>query len=164
MKRQVFLHDGLVIELVGPVVGDDPARPTQAPRLRRSSGSNAVTNPPGLRFQVVLPSGSRSRSTGSRLATTTKSESPERFFFGCFRAPASARSHLCLVFRRPNTEHGQENAALVGVDRIRGDNAPGLARGAVCQRFHVANFAMCQVWSALPILGDAPIAAARPFR
>jgi hypothetical protein len=36
-----------------------------------------VTNPPGLRFHVVVPSGSRSRSTGSRLATTTKSEFPK---------------------------------------------------------------------------------------
>jgi hypothetical protein len=39
-----------------------------------------VTNPPGLRFHVVVPSGSRSMSIGSRLATTTKSESPEPAF------------------------------------------------------------------------------------
>ena len=32
-----------------------PVQPTHAPRLRRSNGSNAVTKPPGLRFQVVVP-------------------------------------------------------------------------------------------------------------
>ena len=42
-----------------------------------NSGSSAVTSPPGLRFHVVVPSGSRSMSIGSRLATTTKSELPE---------------------------------------------------------------------------------------
>ncbi|CQD23746.1 hypothetical protein BN970_06096 [Mycolicibacterium conceptionense] len=54
-----------------------PAQPIHAPRRLRSSGSSAVTNPPGLRFHVVLPSGNRSMSMGSRLATTTKSELPE---------------------------------------------------------------------------------------
>ena len=51
-----------------------PGQPIQAPRRRRSSGSSAVTRPPGLRLYVVVPSGSRSMSIGSRLATTTKSE------------------------------------------------------------------------------------------
>ena len=32
-----------------------PGQPIQAPRCRRSSGSRAVTRPPGLRFQVVVP-------------------------------------------------------------------------------------------------------------
>ena len=53
-----------------------PGQPIQAPRRFRSSGSSAVTSPPGLRLNVVEPSGSRSMSMGSRLATTTKSDSP----------------------------------------------------------------------------------------
>jgi hypothetical protein len=44
-----------------------------------------------------------------------------------------------FVLRRPNTEHGQENPALVGVDSIGGYNAAGLARGVVGQRLNVAD-------------------------
>jgi hypothetical protein len=44
-----------------------------------------------------------------------------------------------LVLRRPNTKHGQENPALVGVVRICGYDAPGLARGVISQRFYVAD-------------------------
>src|SRR3954454_5339675 len=51
----------------------DPGQPIQAPRCRRSTGSIAATRPPGLGSHVTLPSGSSRRSTGSRLATTTKS-------------------------------------------------------------------------------------------
>src|SRR3954447_18348604 len=51
----------------------DPVQPIHAPRCCRSTGSIAATSPPGLGSQVTLPSGSSRRSTGSRLATTTKS-------------------------------------------------------------------------------------------
>src|SRR5947209_18213243 len=49
----------------------DPDQPTQAPPRPATKGSRAVTRPPGLRCQRVLPSGSVIWSTGSRLATTT---------------------------------------------------------------------------------------------
>jgi hypothetical protein len=39
------------------------------------TGSRAVTSPPGLGRHTVSPSGPSTRSTGSRLATTTKSRS-----------------------------------------------------------------------------------------
>lgn len=47
-----------------------------------------------------------------------------------------------LVLRRPNTEHGQENPALVGVVGICGYNAPGLARRVVGKRLDVAEVTM----------------------
>jgi hypothetical protein len=47
-----------------------------------------------------------------------------------------------LVLRRPNTEHRQENPALVGVVRVCGYNTPGLARGVIGQRFDVADVTM----------------------
>src|SRR3954454_2555218 len=49
----------------------DPDQPTQAPPRPATKGSSAVTRPPGLRCQRVVPSGSVTWSTGSRLATTT---------------------------------------------------------------------------------------------
>src|SRR5918998_480501 len=52
-----------------------PGQPTQAPCRERRNGSSAATNPPGLAFHRCEPSGSVSRSTGNRLATTTKSAS-----------------------------------------------------------------------------------------
>src|SRR5688572_13387121 len=48
-----------------------PAQPIHAPWLFRITGSSAVTSPPGLRRQVTVPSLASTRSTGSRLATTT---------------------------------------------------------------------------------------------
>ena len=51
-----------------------PGQPTQAPLRDRRNGSSAVTRPPGLCFHRWVPSSMRSRSTGSRLATTMKSE------------------------------------------------------------------------------------------
>src|ERR1700758_1504761 len=62
-----------------------PGPPTLDPAGRPTSGSRAVPTPPGLRFQAVVPSGSRSRSTGSRLATTTKSEFPNCEVCGFWR-------------------------------------------------------------------------------
>src|SRR6185312_1439442 len=136
-----------------------PGQPTHAPRRRRSSGSKAVTNPPGLRFQVVLPSGSRSRSTGRRLATTTKSESPKRPEFGVFESWPPRRATLSLYFRRPNTEHGQEDSALVGIVRVRGDDAPGLARRAVGQWLDIAEIARIRFGRHDTTLRDAISAA-----
>src|SRR3954469_25401710 len=49
----------------------EPDQPTQAPPRPATKGSSAVTRPPGLRCQRVLPSGSVTWSTGNRLATTT---------------------------------------------------------------------------------------------
>src|SRR4051794_31522577 len=49
----------------------DPDQPTHAPPRPATNGSRAVTSPPGLRCQRVVPSGSVTWSTGSRLATTT---------------------------------------------------------------------------------------------
>src|SRR3954466_13453320 len=49
----------------------DPDQPTHAPPRPATKGSSAVTRPPGLRCQRVLPSGSVTWSTGRRLATTT---------------------------------------------------------------------------------------------
>src|SRR5580658_4889151 len=53
------------------------------------TGSSAVTRPPGLVRQLTAPSGSSTRSTGSRLATTTKSCCPGA---GPETGPASAPS------------------------------------------------------------------------
>src|SRR5215207_5384337 len=49
----------------------EPDQPTHAPPRPATNGSSAVTRPPGLRCQRVLPSGPVTWSTGSRLATTT---------------------------------------------------------------------------------------------
>ena len=49
-----------------------PGQPTQAPPAWRTTGSSAATSPPGLARHWIWPSGSSLRSTGSRLATTTK--------------------------------------------------------------------------------------------
>src|ERR671920_1822818 len=49
----------------------EPDQPTQAPPRPATKGSSAVTRPPGLRCQRVVPSGSVTWSTGNRLATTT---------------------------------------------------------------------------------------------
>src|SRR5688500_8496024 len=49
----------------------DPDQPTHAPPRPATNGSSAVTSPPGLRCQRVVPSGSVTWSTGRRLATTT---------------------------------------------------------------------------------------------
>src|SRR5213592_4749456 len=50
-----------------------PGQPIQAPLLARITGSSAETSPPGERRQLTSPSSSTTRSTGSRLATTTRS-------------------------------------------------------------------------------------------
>jgi hypothetical protein len=50
----------------------EPGQPTQAPRWVRITGSKAVTSPPGEVRHSTEPSGFSTRSTGSRLATTTK--------------------------------------------------------------------------------------------
>ena len=50
-----------------------PGHPTQAPSRAARIGSRAVTRPPGAVTQVG-PVGPSTRSTGSRLATTTRSK------------------------------------------------------------------------------------------
>ena len=55
-----------------------PGQPTHAPLCERRNGASALTSPPGLCFHRSVPSGSCSRSTGSRLATTMKSAPPLR--------------------------------------------------------------------------------------
>ena len=50
-----------------------PDQPIQAPSLARITGSIAVTSPPGERRQSTEPSSLTTRSTGSRLATMTRS-------------------------------------------------------------------------------------------
>src|SRR4051794_24022039 len=50
-----------------------PTHPTHAPPRRCMTGTIAVTRPPGLRRHEPSPSSSITRSTGSRLATTTNS-------------------------------------------------------------------------------------------
>ena len=54
----------------------DPGQPIQAPPAARITGSRAVTRPPGLARHSGWPSGPSVRSTGSRLAATTKLYSP----------------------------------------------------------------------------------------
>ena len=51
----------------------DPGQPIHAPSLARITGSSAVTSPPGERRHDAEPSGRITRSTGSRLATITRS-------------------------------------------------------------------------------------------
>ena len=88
-----------------------PGQPIHAPRWRRSSGSSAVTRPPGLRFHAVVPSGWRSMSMGSRLATTTKSEDPG------VGVLAASRRHYASSFAGPmpsmdrNIRHSSASSA-----------------------------------------------------
>src|SRR3954471_18234596 len=65
----------------------EPDQPTQAPPRPATNGSSAVTSPPGLRCQRVLPSGSVTWSTGSRLATTTTGLSARVWFSGLSAIP-----------------------------------------------------------------------------
>src|SRR4051812_46008902 len=58
-----------------------PGHPTHAPLCERRNGASALTSPPGLCFHRFEPSGSFSRSTGSRLATTMKSAPPPGGFW-----------------------------------------------------------------------------------
>ena len=56
----------------GPSAGPaEPGHPIHTPFAARMTGSSAVTSPPGLRRHSLVPSGSSTRSTGSRLAATT---------------------------------------------------------------------------------------------
>ena len=67
-------HGGRIIEwLVEDEDPVSPGQPIQAPWFARMTGSSAETRPPGERRHVVVPSASTTRSTGSRLATTTRS-------------------------------------------------------------------------------------------
>jgi hypothetical protein len=50
-----------------------PGQPTQTPSVRRTTGSNALTKPPGLRRHSTQPSRISATATGNRFATTTKS-------------------------------------------------------------------------------------------
>ncbi len=50
-----------------------PGQPIHTPWLARITGSMAVTRPPGEVRQPLDPSGSTTLSTGSRLATITRS-------------------------------------------------------------------------------------------
>src|SRR6187200_2641311 len=50
-----------------------PGQPSQAPWLAFITGISAETRPPGERRHEALPCSSTTRSTGSRLATTTRS-------------------------------------------------------------------------------------------
>ena len=69
-QLEAVLDEGLEV-VVGP-----PGQPIQAPSLARITGSRAVTRPPGERRQPALPSGLVTRSTGSLLATITRSARP----------------------------------------------------------------------------------------
>ena len=106
-----------------------PGQPIQAPRRRRSSGSKrgdqtARAALPGRACRRAAAPGRP--AAGWRPPRSRNPRSAELAVFGV-RAPPG--SHLCLVFRRPNTEHRQEDAALVGVVRVGGYDAPGLAGG-----------------------------------
>ena len=103
-----------------------PGQPIQAPLRLRSSGSSAVTRPPGLRFQAVVPSGRRSMSIGSRLATTTKSADGVRSASGAAEVVMAGRR-----VRRSDPQHRQQHPAFVGVGRVRGDDAAGGGRSLV---------------------------------
>ena len=56
---------------------------------------------------------------------------------------SSPRGSIMTYGSAPRRDvHADSIAALIGVVRIRGDDAPGLARGAVSQRLDIADFAM----------------------
>ena len=86
-----------------------------------AGGSSAVTNPPGLRFHAVVPSGSRSWSTGSRLATTTKSEFPK---VGVFESGRPAGAIYASSFAGPipsmarKTRHSSASFAYAATTRL----------------------------------------------
>ncbi len=102
-----------------------PGQPIHAPRRLRSSGSSAVTRPPGLRFHSVVPSGSRSMSIGSRLATTTKSAEPAggadprrsgpRAALGGHYASASLAGPMPSIDRK--TRHSSASVAYAATTR-----------------------------------------------
>src|SRR5665647_1069272 len=50
-----------------------PDQPTHTPPAPCMTGPSAVTRPPGDRVQLISPSEDGEKSTGSRLATTTRS-------------------------------------------------------------------------------------------
>ncbi|SLD37877.1 Uncharacterised protein [Mycobacteroides abscessus subsp. massiliense] len=121
-----------------------PGQPTQAPRRLRSSGSIAVTSPPGLRFHVVEPSGSFTKSMGSLLATTTKSEVPVTGFTGDrssdWVAMTVSQGETYRVTRRPWLARYPASRAACGTRRHRsrtrrrraepdGQSRPSAARG-----------------------------------
>ena len=82
-----------------------PGQPTQVPWLRCMTGSSAVTSPPGLARQCSEPSGSVTRSRGSRLATTTNGASPE-CAIACTLRPFERRSGWVDVMSEPVNRPG----------------------------------------------------------
>src|SRR6185312_15696496 len=73
-----------------------PCHPTHAPSAEAMTGARAVTSPPGERRHSALPSSAVTRSTGSRLATTTKSKSPVTAFFSAVTGARRSRNAVVL--------------------------------------------------------------------
>ncbi len=102
------------------VVVNGPARPAPT---HRSTGSKAVTKPPGAAFQVVLPSGGALQIDGQSIGYHHEVRVPEGLESQICASPASRGSHWLEFEARSNTEHGQEDPTLVGVVRICGDDS-----------------------------------------
>jgi hypothetical protein len=62
---------------------------------------------------------------------------------------------LRVLFRRPDTQHRQEHAALVGIDGICSDYASRLPSGAIGQGFDVTEFGGISFRSHDTTLGDS---------
>jgi hypothetical protein len=61
---------------------------------------------------------------------------------------------LRVLLRRPDSQHRQEHAALVGIDGIGSDYASRLPSGAIGQGFDVAEFGGITICSHALTLGD----------
>src|ERR1700754_2523143 len=92
------------------------------------TGARAVTSPPGLLRQVVAPSAADTRSTGSRLATTTKLLVPVGDKWGLL-VPTTVTELCCMVvtalaydggYGLPRARDPRLRAPLVEVPRRQG--------------------------------------------
>src|SRR5699024_3926546 len=155
-----------------------PGQPTQAPWWALRIDSSAVTRPPGLAFQCSVPSASRTRSTGSLLATTTKSAptSPDALPESPLTLLLPAEFMLCsLVFvgcllgvlgidrLRSDAQHVEEHAALLGVLRVAGDDEAGRVGRLGLEHLRLVEFDLFALGGGChrcpPVVGDGRAAA-----
>jgi hypothetical protein len=111
-----------------------PDQPTHTPSALRKTGSSAVTSPPGLGRQPASPSGPSTRSTGSRLATTTNSCCPGaggilhgRHRFNRSRGPGERSGGAEQAGKRPPILYGS-GAQGPSVNGVQADAPQALSR------------------------------------
>src|SRR5665811_1824391 len=70
----VVAANRLPVDLVVDALGTSTWQRSPGGLVTAMTGSMAVTSPPGLRCQVLVPRASTTRSTGRRFAATTRSK------------------------------------------------------------------------------------------